>query len=139
LGWEIGYFLGGWLLDRFDRPFRALTLGVLFLIAPLAAVPHTSSYPLALFLLFWAMFVAGANIIFAVGYATEAFGAERAGLIAGLGAGSWSAVVALAMPQFGRLFDRGWWGGAFAAAAIASMAGTGLCLAFQGRRRREAP
>jgi ACS family hexuronate transporter-like MFS transporter len=138
LGWELGYFLGGWLLDRFQRPFRALSFAVFLLIAPLAAIPHAAAYPVVLFLLFWSMFVAGANVIFAVGYATETFGVGRAGLIAGLGAGSWSAVVAVAMPRFGRLFDLGRWNEAFAAATLASMLGTGLWLMLQ-RNSRTSP
>ena len=39
-------------------------------------------------------------------YATVVYSADHAGLIAGAGAGSWSAVLAVAMPLFGRMFDR---------------------------------
>ena len=36
----------------------------------------------------------------------RSFRVSQSGLIAGVGAGSWSAVVALVMPIFGRLFDQ---------------------------------
>jgi MFS transporter, ACS family, aldohexuronate transporter len=40
-----------------------------------------------------------------VAYAGSVYASDHAGLIAGVGAGSWSAAVAIAMPLFGRLFD----------------------------------
>jgi len=41
-----------------------------------------------------------------VAYAMHVYAADSAGLIAGTGAGSWSLLVALTMPLFGRLFDQ---------------------------------
>ena len=41
------------------------------------------------------------------------FRISQSGLIAGVGAGSWSAVVALVMPIFGRLFDEARYDDAF--------------------------
>jgi MFS family permease len=93
------------------------------LCLPLAAGARLSSFPLLLALLFWAMFVAGGTIIVAVGYATEVFSTAHAGLLAGIGAGSWSAFVALSMPWFGRLADRQAWDAAFAAAAVIACLG----------------
>jgi ACS family hexuronate transporter-like MFS transporter len=129
LGWECGYFLWGWLTDRFRGPsdplaiHRRLMLAGALLCLPLAAGARLSSFPLLLALLFWAMFVAGGTIIVAVGYATEVFSTAHAGLLAGIGAGSWSAFVALSMPWFGRLADRQAWDAAFAAAAVIACLG----------------
>jgi MFS family permease len=55
--------------------------------------------------LFLAMFVSAGFVVLSVGYATHIYAAEHAGLIAGIGAGSWSLAVAITMPLFGRLFD----------------------------------
>jgi ACS family hexuronate transporter-like MFS transporter len=44
-------------------------------------------------------------------------------LIAGLGAGSWSALVAVVMPGMGRLFDLGLYGTAFFIASLFPAAG----------------
>jgi len=128
LGWEVGYFVGAYILDRFGRPFRTLTLAAFLLIVPLALIPYVSSYTLVLLLFFWSMFVAGSNVVTAIGYATGVFGSEQAGFLAGLGAGTWSAAVALLMPGFGALFDAGSWNSAFALATAVSMLGTGLWL-----------
>jgi len=130
LGWECGYFFWGWLADRLARgrddalpAFRALTLAALAGTLPLAFGARIPSFPALLALLFWAMFVAGGNVIVSLSYATRVVSPAHAGLLAGLGAGSWSAVVALAMPLFGRLVDLRLWDAAFAAAAAVPVAG----------------
>ena len=56
--------------------------------------------------MFLAMFVAAGVVVLSIAYATSVYSSDHAGLIAGVGAGSWSGVVAVAMPYFGRLFDR---------------------------------
>jgi ACS family hexuronate transporter-like MFS transporter len=140
LGWECGYFLWGWLTDRFRRGqsdplpvYRRLTLAAALLTLPLALGSHIESFPLLLLLLFWAMFVAGGNVIVSLSYATHVFTAANAGLIAGLGAGSWSAFVAISMPWFGHLADQGAWDTAFLAATAIPVLGFGLWLAVNRR------
>ena len=53
-----------------------------------------------------------------IAYATHVFAPGHSGLIAGIGAGSYGAIVALTMPLFGRLFDIGRYDVAFAIAAL---------------------
>ncbi len=125
LGWECGYFLWGWFADRLRRNrqdpmpvYRGLTVAALLMTLPLALGARIHSFPLLLVLLFWTMFVAGGNVIVSLSYATYTFTTANAGLIAGLGAGSWSAFVALSMPWFGRLMDARSWDAAFAGATI---------------------
>jgi len=137
LGWECGYFFWGWLADRLARGredatpvFRALTLAALAGTVPLAFGARLTSFPGLLVLLFWAMFIAGGNVIVSLSYATRVIAPEHAGLLAGLGAGSWSAFVALAMPFFGRLLDQRAWDAAFLSAAAISMTGYLLWLAL---------
>jgi ACS family hexuronate transporter-like MFS transporter len=141
LGWECGYFLWGWAIDRWRRGqadplpvYRRLTLAAALLTLPLAIGSHIESFPLMLLLLFWAMFVAGGNVIVSISYATHVFTTANAGLIAGLGAGSWSAFVAISMPWFGRLADLGAWDTAFLAATAIPWLGFGFWLAVNRPR-----
>jgi ACS family hexuronate transporter-like MFS transporter len=124
LGWEVGYFFWGWILDRSLRKGQArlpalarmltvcVVLNVFFL-----TIPWVSEIALVLGFMYLAMFVAAGFVVVSVSYATHVYSSAHAGLIAGLGAGSWSLVVALAMPYFGRLFDLHRYSAAFAIAA----------------------
>jgi MFS transporter, ACS family, hexuronate transporter len=100
---------------------------------PLALTPWIAGLPAVMFLLSFAMFVAAGFIILSIGYATHVFSAAHAGLIAGLGAGSWGALVAIFMPIFGRLFDQQQHPLSFGVAALAPMAGYSLWY-FANRR-----
>jgi ACS family hexuronate transporter-like MFS transporter len=127
LGWEVGYFFWGWISDRIEQT-RARSLqwvmGLLMLLSlPLAAAPLALSVAAVMFEMFFAMFVAAGFVILSIAYATDVFSADHSGLIAGAGAGSWSAVVALVMPVFGRLFDAQRFEAAFALAAVFPVAG----------------
>jgi ACS family hexuronate transporter-like MFS transporter len=112
LGWEMGYFVWGWLTDRGLRKggsrregLRRMlawcaVLSLVFALTPL--VPGTVP---VLVLMFLAMFAASGFLVISVVYANSVYTADHAGLIAGVGAGSWSAAVAVMMPILGRLFD----------------------------------
>ncbi len=113
LGWEAGYFFWGWITDRWlksarsqQASYKRLFTILLFLSLPLAFTTHFPFYWLVLFELFFSMFVAAGFVIGAVSYATSVYSTHHSGLIAGIGAGSWSAAVALVMPIMGRLFDQ---------------------------------
>jgi ACS family hexuronate transporter-like MFS transporter len=131
LGWEAGYFFWGWLADRTlqrvpsrTRAYRALFALCTLLSLPLAAVPHLPPLLVpTLALLFLAMFAAAGFIIISMSYSTHVYSAGDSGLVAGLGAGSWSALVAVSMPLFGRLFDARGYGWAFLAASLAPVLG----------------
>ena len=97
---------------------------------PLAAVPRVSSYPIALAMLSFAMFVTSGFGIGSLAYAARHYSLSHSGLIVGLGSGSWSAVVALQMPLVGKLFDLHWYGGAFALATLFPVMGYTLWRAF---------
>jgi ACS family hexuronate transporter-like MFS transporter len=133
LGWEAGYYAWGWLTDRLlktsSRPiaaYRTLMGLAMLLSLPLALVPRIENYHAVLFALFFGMFVCSGFIIPPISYATHVLSPSHAGLIAGLGAGAWGAVVALAMPLFGRLFDRGLYGEAFALVTLFPIGGFGV-------------
>jgi ACS family hexuronate transporter-like MFS transporter len=118
LGWEIGYFFWGWLADRHGLKAVPVLLGASALLSlPLALAPWVRSLPLVMGLLFLSMFAASGFIILPVGWATRIYSGADSGLIAGLGAGAWSLMVAVAMPVFGRLFDLSRFDAGFALAA----------------------
>ncbi len=130
LGWEVGYFVWGWLLDRDAArgvpklvAVRKLMAISLVLSLPLALVPWMSSVWLVMAELFLAMFVTAGFVIPSVSYATHVFSSNHSGFIGGLGAGSWGAGVALVMPLIGRLFDRHDYQTAFALASLIPVLG----------------
>ena len=126
LGWEAGYFFWGWISDR-QAHRRGKLIGMLGALSlPLAAAPFAPYLPILMFALFFAMFIAAGFVILSIAYATEVFSEEHSGLIAGLGAGSWSALVAIVMPLFGKLFDAHRYSESFAIAAAFPIAGYAL-------------
>jgi len=125
LGWEIGYFFWGWLVDRLTAAgipkliaVRRLMLASVFLSLPLATVPWMTSTWLVLLEMFFAMFVIVGFVVPSIAFATHVYSPAQSGLIAGIGAGSYGAIVALTMPMFGRLFDMRRYDVAFAIAAL---------------------
>jgi ACS family hexuronate transporter-like MFS transporter len=136
LGWEVGYFVWGWLMDR-KQP-RSSTMFVLLALGslPLALTPYAHHLWAALAHLWLAMFVASGFVIVGIAYATRIFSTAHAALIAGIGAGSWSAAVAVAMPFFGRLFDRHLYARAFTIAALVPAVGVLLWRALVVDDRR---
>jgi ACS family hexuronate transporter-like MFS transporter len=130
LGWEAGYFFWGWLSDSAVRrgvpvsvAARRLMLACMVLGVPLIAVPHLPAIWMVMLELFLAMFAASGFLILAVAYATDVYSTSHSGFIAGVGAGSWSAAVAVLMPVFGRMFDGQRYGVAFLIAGLTPVAG----------------
>lgn len=142
VGWEIGYFFWGWVADRFG-PLRGTQSRVLFtllaaLSLPLALVPRISNEWLFMLALLFSMFVAAGFIMLSISYATEAFSTDASGLIAGAGAGAWSAAVAVFMPYIGRLFDAGRFDFAFVVSAAVPTAGWLLWMGCDRAAQRRA-
>ena len=135
LGWEIGYFFWGWVTDRFGLSLRLQAILLAALMTPLSIIPHVESYPGALALMFLSMFAGAGFVINAMAYATRELPVRRSGLIAGLGAGSWSAVLAVLAPGFGRLFDLKNYPLAFALATAVSVTGAALFVMLSKRRQ----
>jgi ACS family hexuronate transporter-like MFS transporter len=122
VGWECGYFFWGWMLDRGLAPSRVF-LACLALSFPFAAAGHAGNIGLFLAMLFFQMFLAGGFIVGGIAYATQAFGNARSGLIAGLGAGSYSLLTAFTAPVFGSLLDRKLYPQSFYLAVLFPLAG----------------
>lgn len=130
LGWEAGYFFWGWVIDRFAKggasmiAMRRILVTAAVMSFPIAAIPFVSSLLATLALFFLSMFVVGAFILGSIAYATNTYSTRYAGLISGMGAGSWSALVALLMPWFGHLFDLRNYHAAFALISLLPAIGT---------------
>ncbi len=129
VGWEVGYFFWGFWTDRLtkagaaDRALPAQMVTLTALSLPLACAPHLPGIALPLALLVLATFAAAGFVIVALAYAARTFGTRDSGLVAGLGAGSWSALVAVTMPYFGHLFDAHAYALAFGLAAAIPIVG----------------
>jgi ACS family hexuronate transporter-like MFS transporter len=127
LGWEVGYFFWGWFADRFAarnaRPvWLFFTLAVIGL--PQIAITMFRAPAVALGLMFWAMFVASGFVVVSLRTSALAYPAEQTGLVAGIGAGSWSAVVAMVLPSLGHMFDMKHYANAFLFVGIVPVFGT---------------
>lgn len=134
-GWEVGYFVWGWLIDRFGPRFRTLMPVCLGLSLPLAWMHSLPGGAWVLGEMFLAMFALAGFVVLAVAYATRAFSSDHAGLLAGIGAGSWGAVIALTSPSFGRLFDQAEYAAAFRIATLFPVAGYLLWVVLSSRVR----
>jgi ACS family hexuronate transporter-like MFS transporter len=147
LGWEVGYFIWGWIADRSLRSgnsrlvsLRRMLTACILLNLFFASTPWVSGFTTVLAVMFLAMFVAAGFVVISVAYATHIYSADHAGLIAGAGAGSWSLVVALTMPYFGRLFDLQRYSQAFlTAAAIPVLGWLGWQILASRRLRIQTP
>lgn len=143
LGWEVGYFFWGWQADRCGlrdgaplTKFRRFFVLLAILGLPLAFATHLTSVAALMASLFFAMFIAAGWIILPVAYATNTYSSAHAGLLAGLSGGAWSAMVAVCMPRFGRLFDQRAYDAAFLMAALIPVAGLALWWVLSARRPR---
>jgi MFS transporter, ACS family, hexuronate transporter len=130
LGWEVGYFFWGWVIDRAARRghlgpavFRRVLALLSALALPLAATPLVRPLAAVLALLFSGMFASAGFVIVSLAETTRRHPAQHGAYLAGLGAGSWSGLMALTMPLFGRLFDHGAYGKAYAIASAAPVIG----------------
>jgi len=134
-GWEAGYFFWGWFSDRFavkNACPRSFLLALTLLSLPLGATCLTRSLGISLGLFFFATFITAGFIILGLRYGASVYPAEQTGLIAGIGAGSWSALVALIMPYVGRMFDHGQYTSSFVVVSLIPSVGFAGWLVFSG-------
>jgi MFS transporter, ACS family, hexuronate transporter len=125
LGWEVGYFFWGWVLDRRIRDPRRLVPGLAFTGTITAALPFATNPATAIGLFFLSMFAAAGFIICALRYGLQRLPGNQA-FLAGTGAGAWSALVAVVMPWVGAEFDAGSYATVFYVVACVPLAGSVL-------------
>ncbi len=128
LGWEAGYFFWGWIVDRASQRavlargwFLRMYAGLAVLSLPFAATAAFHSRIAVLALLFLGTFTAAGYVIASLAEVTRKHSPEHSATLAGLGAGSWSAVMAVVMPLFGRLVDAHAYGTTYAIGAAAPL------------------
>ena len=125
--WELGYYFWGWVADRFvrdePRPIR-LYLFLTVLALPTALLTHTTSWIVATALFSWAMFIAVGFIVMSLHLGARAYPRDQTGMVAGIGSGAWSAVVAIVMLFYGRWFDLHWYGAIFISLSLIPALGT---------------
>jgi ACS family hexuronate transporter-like MFS transporter len=104
LGWEVGYFFWGWVIDRAAARgqlgpsfFRRLFPSLAVIGAPLVLAGVVSSLPIVLALLFLGMFTSAGFVIASLAEVTQRHTARHGAYLAGLGAGSWSGLMTIAM------------------------------------------
>jgi MFS transporter, ACS family, hexuronate transporter len=141
VGWEAGYFFWGWIADKYLRemPDRVKPARIFVLLTVLALpslfVTQTTSLPIVLALFFWATFVADGFVVTSLRVGMRIFPADRTGMVAGIGSGSWSAVQALVLPIYGSWVDLRWFGMIFLTMSLLPIVGTTLW--FWLSRKRE--
>jgi len=121
--WEVGYFVWGAILDRTGPRYRGLTIAAMLTGVPMFFVHSLPTGAAVLGAMWLEMFSCAGLVVLAVAYVTGVFASSQAGLLAGLGAGSWGAVVALMMPIFGRMFDHAQYALSFQIAALFPLVG----------------
>jgi ACS family hexuronate transporter-like MFS transporter len=127
--WELGYYFWGWIGDRFVREnLRPVKLYILLTILALvpASITHVNSWPVVLLLFGYAMFIAVGFIVMSLHLGARAYGRDQTGLVAGIGSGAWSAVVAILLVIYGRWFDRHWYEAIFVSLSAIPIVGTAL-------------
>ncbi|MDX2267978.1 MAG: MFS transporter [Bryobacter sp.] len=138
LGWECGYFFWGWALDR-GLPAARVFLICFLLSLPFGLAGHAPGLALFLVQLFLQMFLAGGFIVGGIAYAKSCFGDGQAGLLAGLGAGSYSLFTALTAPLFGGFLDRGLYPQSFYVASVFPVVGYAVWVAIHRRTLHVVP
>lgn len=126
LGWEVGYFFWGWAADRHATARRPLRLYALLamLSLPLAAVTFTSSVAVVMLLFFWSMFISAGYIVVSLRSGAGMYPPGQSAMVAGLAAGSWSALVALILPVLGEWFDQQLYTRTFVTVSLMPVIGT---------------
>jgi ACS family hexuronate transporter-like MFS transporter len=127
--WELGYYFWGWVGDRFvrddPRPIRLYLLLTVLALAP-AFLTKVDSWPVVLAFFSWAMFIAVGFIVMSLHLGARAYRRDQTGMVAGVGSGAWSAVVAILLPIYGRWFDLKWYTAIFVSLSVIPILGTAL-------------
>jgi ACS family hexuronate transporter-like MFS transporter len=131
VGWEAGYFFWGWVADKYVAPGRrpaGLFCMLAVLALPAGMVTMTGSLSVVLALFFWATFVADGFVVLSLRVGSHLYPRGQTALVGGIGSGSWSAVLAMLLPVYGRCFDRKWYGAVFVSMSLLPLLGTALWL-----------
>jgi hypothetical protein len=87
---------------------------------------------LALF--FWATFIADGFVVLSLRVGSHLYPRDQTAMVGGIGSGSWSAVLAVMLPVWGRWFDLKWYGAVFVSASLCPDAGNGAVVLVEPPR-----
>jgi ACS family hexuronate transporter-like MFS transporter len=127
LGWVAGYYFWGWVSDRIvgDDPRPVWLLFTMSgLAVPVAFVTMVHTWQLVVLFFVWAMFIADGFIVMGLHVGARVFPKDQSGMAAGIGGGSWSAVLAVVLPVYGRWIDARSFGLIFLTMSLLPLAGT---------------
>jgi MFS transporter, ACS family, aldohexuronate transporter len=122
LGWELGYLFWGWTVDRSGKAIGRVVFVLALASVITAIVPLSSGPASALACLFGSMFVAAGFVMCSLKYGLQQYPSNPA-LLAGIGPGAWSGLVAILMPVIGSMFDAGRYATVFAAVSCFPLVG----------------
>jgi ACS family hexuronate transporter-like MFS transporter len=141
VGWEAGYFFWGWVADRYVANDERRTVRVFVLLTVLALpaglATMTGSWIIAVALFFWAMFIADGFVVMSLRVGARLYPHGQAGLVAGIGSGSWAAVQAVVLPVYGRWFNQRWYGAVFLSMSLLPVVGTSLWMWLSRNVKKE--
>ena len=107
--WGVGYFLWGWIADRFAADNRR-PIGLFGLLTVLSVAfgftTWTSSVLIAILLISWGAFIGGGFQMVALKVGSYAYPREQAAMMSGIASGSFALVNALLSPRLGALLDQ---------------------------------
>jgi ACS family hexuronate transporter-like MFS transporter len=129
VGWEAGYFFWGWIADKFlprGRRPTALFLMLTLFALPTVLVTEIHSLPIVLALFFWATFIADGFVVLSLRVGSHLYPRDQTAMVGGIGSGSWSLVLAVILPVWGRWFDQKLYEAVFVSAALFPILGTAI-------------
>jgi ACS family hexuronate transporter-like MFS transporter len=107
--WGVGYFLWGWIADRFAvdnrRPVGLFALLTLMALA-FGLTTWTNSVLIAILLISFSAFIGGGFQMVSLKVGSYAYPREQAAMMSGIASGSFALVNALLSPRLGQLLDQ---------------------------------
>jgi len=141
LAWGVGYFLWGWVADRFAaenrRPVGLFALLTLFSLA-FGAATWTSSVLVAMLIISWGAFIGGGFQMVALKVGSYAYPREQAAMMSGIASGSFALVNAILSPRLGRLLDQQHYAAVFWIIAVCPLIGVVVWWFLSRRQPMEA-
>jgi ACS family hexuronate transporter-like MFS transporter len=134
LAWGIGYFVWGWVADRYGDNRRPVGLFLILtvLALPLGLTTLTTSIAITMALMSWATFIGGGAQMVALKAASYAFPREQAAMMTGIASGSFALfnyiVLQLPVIGLGTLFNQHRYAEAWWIVALCPVVGTAVWL-----------
>jgi MFS family permease len=109
LAWGIGYFVWGWIADRYaPENRRPVSMFVILTVCSLilGATTWTASVAITMAITSWACFIGGGFQMVALKVASFTFPRQQAAMMTGIASGSWALVNYILLQFLGPLFNQ---------------------------------